>query len=142
MGSCQGVERLVARPKVLKPYPVTHARRSMPSDSHHTSVRPVESAALDLNRVSSRSTPNHATAISPSATANSHGGTPRWRLRPMPASTRPITKARIPPREVLATRAEMPASAGTAASISAAPSGLASATSRRLELGRAPTRHS
>jgi len=132
----------VASPKVLKPYPVSQARRSMPNDSHQTTVRPVESAALALNRVSSRSAPNQATAISPSATANIHGGTPRWRRRPMPASTRPSKKARIPPREVLATRAEMPASAGTAANISAAPSGLAIATSRRLELGRAPTRHS
>jgi hypothetical protein len=59
----------------------------------------------------------------------------------MPARTRPSTKARIPPRDVLATRAEMLASAGTTASINPTPSGLASATSRRLELGRAPTRH-
>jgi hypothetical protein len=47
----------------------------------------------------------------------------------------------MPPRDVLAMRAEMLASAGTTASINQAPSGLASATSRRLELGRAPTRH-
>jgi len=139
-GSRQGVARLVASPKVLKPYPVNQARRSIPSDSRQTTVRLAVSAALARNRTSSRSRPNHVIAISPSATTNSHGETPRWRRRPMPARTRPSTKARIPPRDVLAMRAEMLARAGTTASINPVPSGLPSATSLRLEFGCAPTR--